>query len=79
MPEIAKQFGYTSNYFSSLFNKYMAMNFNDYLNYVRYEKAKSMLSDASNKLTVLDVAEACGFGSMNTFYRAKNKFENRNI
>lgn len=72
---ISSEFGYTPNYFSSLFNKFTAMSFSDYLNFVRYGKAKKMLNDNKLGLNVTDIATACGFGSMNTFYRAKQKFE----
>ena len=72
---VSNAFGYTPNYFSSLFNKFTAMSFSDYLNFVRYNKAKKMLNDNNLNLTVTDIAIACGFGSMNTFYRAKQKFE----
>ena len=36
LPFVAEKFGYTPNYFSSLFNKLVGMSFNDYLNYIRY-------------------------------------------
>ena len=76
LPSISNEFGYTPNYFSTLFNKFARMSFNDYLNFVRYNNAKKLLNDKTVGRTVTDVAISCGFGSMNTFYRAKNKFEN---
>ena len=77
LPSVSNEFGYTPNYFSTLFNKFARMNFNDYLNFVRYNKAKKLLNDNVDGRTVTDVAISCGFGSMNTFYRAKNKFDNK--
>lgn len=74
MTSIAAEFGYTPNYFSSIFNKFARMSFNDYLNYVRYTHAAEILNDKNSSLSVTDVAMSCGFGSMNTFYRAKQKF-----
>ena len=73
--EIASKFGYAPNYFSSLFNKFVGMNFNDYLNYVRYTKAAEII--LLQGCTTTDIAMKCGFGSMNTFYRAKNKFDKK--
>lgn len=57
-----------------LFNKFTAMSFNDYVNMVRYNKALALLNDNKNAYTVTEIANMCGFGSMNTFYRAKHKF-----
>jgi AraC-like DNA-binding protein len=74
LPFVASKFGYTTNYFSTLFNKFTAMNFNDYVNWVRYNKAVILLNDSKNGYTVTEIANICGFGSMNTFYRAKKKF-----
>lgn len=73
--KLAKIFGYSKNYLSSLFNKYTGMRFNDYLGRLRiaavYEKIG--YSDSKN-ICVTRVALDCGFNSLNTFYRAKRKF-----
>ena len=75
LTEVAAKFGYTPNYFSSLFNKFVQMNFNDYLNYVRYTKAAEII--LLQGCTATNIAMKCGFGSMNTYYRAKNKFDKK--
>ena len=72
---VAAKFGYTPNYFSSIFNKFVGMNFNDYLNYVRYTRAAEII--LLEGCTATNIAMKCGFGSMNTFYRAKNKFDKK--
>ena len=78
LPGVATKFGYAPSYFSSLFNRFVNMGFKDYLNYVRYTKAAEMMLLEGS--TATETAMRCGFGSMNTFYRAKNKFEkNRNL
>ena len=78
LTDVAAKFGYTPNYFSSLFNKLVGMNFNNYLNYVRYTRATEII--LLEGCTATNIAMKCGFGSMNTFYRAKNKFDkNRKI
>ena len=70
---LAIKFGYAPSYFSALFNKFVNMSFTDYLNYARYTKAKEIIR--LEGCTATDIAMKCGFGSMNTFYRAKKKFE----
>ena len=75
---VATKFGYAPSYFSSLFNRFVKMGFKDYLNCVRYAKASEIILSEGG--TATEIAMQCGFGSMNTFYRAKNKFEkNRNF
>ena len=73
LSDISTRFGYSVNYFSSLFNKYVGMSFSDYLNYVRYTRAADII--LLQGCTATDIAMKCGFGSMNTFYRAKNKYD----
>ena len=68
LPFVASKFGYTTNYFSTLFNKFTAMNFNDYVNWVRYNKAVILLNDSKNGYTVTEVSNICGF-------RLKYKFK----
>ena len=73
LTDVAAKFGYTPNYFSTIFNRFVGMNFNDYLNYVRYTRAAEII--LLQGCTATEIAMKCGFGSMNTFYRAKNKFD----
>ena len=72
---LAEKFGYTENYFSAILKRFVGMSFRDYLNrcrileYMRLRKEKTDMSTAT-------AAEASGFGSVKSFYRAKKKFEN---
>ena len=72
---VANRFGYSPNYFSTLFHRYTAMHFREYLNRVRLEKALAM-QRADPTLSAVKAASACGFASLNTFYRTLKK--NRN-
>lgn len=72
--EVAQTFGYSKNYFSVLFNKITNMSFRDYLNRIRLEKMQELLKN-DDQISVCAAALACGFNSLNTYYRAKKKFE----
>ena len=65
---VADAFGYTPNYFSSLFYKYTAVHFRDYLNRFRLLETKKLRSSAG--MSISEAAQSCGFLSMNTYYRA---------
>ena len=67
LDSLSKKFGYNKCYFSETFNKVLGMNLTTYLNAVRLENfSKRVLRGES----VVDAAYACGFGGINTFYRA---------
>lgn len=74
LSDAASKFGYAPSYFSKIFNKFIRMSFSDYLNLVRYRKTLELLESDKN-IKITDAAMRCGFGSMNTFYRAKSKIE----
>ena len=71
---IAKEFGYSRGYVSTLFCDYTGERFNTYLNRMRVRSVKADLEkDTGN--SVLEIAFANGFESANTFYRAyKSEF-----
>lgn len=69
---VAEETGLSYAYVSHYFSERQGMGFTDYLNSVRIEKACAMLT--SRKLTLNEVAEKVGFGSMNTFMRNMKKF-----
>ena len=71
---VAKRFGYSSNYFSTAFNEFMGTSFPDYLNTCRMIEYQRLRREQP-KLPAVRAAEMCGFCSMNTFYRAQQKFE----
>ena len=69
--ELARRFGYSKNYFSMLFNKYLGMNFREYLNRCRISEYLNLkMNDPS--LPAYRAAELCGFENLSTFYRAYN-------
>ena len=72
--EVAAHFGYSANYFSSAFNEFMGTSFPDYLNACRMIEYQRLIRQHP-ELSTVRAAEMCGFGSMNTFYRAQKKFE----
>ncbi len=72
--EIAGELGYSQNYFSTLFNSYLGTSFRDYLNRCRVIEYLR-LREADPGLPVLRAAEASGFKSPNTFYRAYEKYK----
>lgn len=71
---IAKEFGYSRGYVSTLFCDYTGERFNTYLNRIRVRSAKADLDKKTGE-SVLEIAFANGFDSANTFYRAyKNEY-----
>jgi|GEM_PF-996872 len=63
--EVADYINISPNYFSALFKQYTQMNFNDYLNHLRVEKAKSLLEETADKVTV--IAERVGYQNYKYF------------
>lgn len=74
---VAAELGYTPNYFSTLFARLYGMSFKDYLNCIRYRSAERMIKTEGCSATL--AADAAGFGSMNSFYRAKKRFGKNNF
>ncbi|MBQ4268105.1 MAG: AraC family transcriptional regulator [Clostridia bacterium] len=72
MANVAEKMGYTKEYFSSVFNKLVGMNFRSYLNKLRLEKAKILLKDKNRRVT--DVVAEVGFSNTVMYYRALKKF-----
>ena len=72
MAKVAEKMGYTKEYFSSVFNKLVGMNFRSYLNKLRLEKAKVLLKDKNRRVT--DVIAEVGFANSVMYYRAAKKF-----
>ena len=68
---LADKFGYSKEHLSRLLRKYLGESWNSFLNRMRVKKAKQMLDE--KKLFVIDVAIACGFSNVNTFYTAYKK------
>lgn len=74
---LAKNFGYEKTYLSRLFNKFLGMNLREYLNRRRVA-ALQKLRRSDPTLPIWKAAEACGFDSPNTYYRAIEKYLNKN-
>ncbi|PWM72165.1 MAG: hypothetical protein DBX59_06900 [Bacillota bacterium] len=70
LPVLAATFGYSEEHVSRTFSKYVG-SLPRYVNRVRAEKAHRLLAEDGR--TVSDAAYACGFESLNTFYRAYNE------
>ena len=69
--EIAGRCGASSRYLRREFRACLGMGIGDYIQELRLRKARSLLSD--KRLTVLEVALDCGFGSSQYFSRVFKK------
>jgi AraC-like DNA-binding protein len=67
---LSERFGYSPQYFSRLFHRYMKVNLTEYINVARVNYAKKQLTLGKN---VAEIAFESGFGSMPSFYRAYKK------
>ena len=70
---LAREFGYTENYFSSLFNRYAGMNLREYLNRRRLSEVLSR-QKISPEIPLYRLVLEAGFESQNTFYRALKRY-----
>lgn len=69
LDHLASKFGYTTTYFSRLFNKITGMNLREYINRRRIKEVLQIL-DKSPRMALNRVAELVGYSSWNTFHRA---------
>lgn len=67
---LSAEFGYSPQYFSRLFHRYMNVNLTEYINIARANHAKKLLDSGKS---VASIAFESGFGSMPSFYRAYKK------
>ena len=70
---LSKKFGYSKNYFSSLFNKTTGMNLRSYINQRRICEFE-VIKNNNPDITVSVAAQKCGFDNLKTFYRAYNNY-----
>lgn len=71
LPTLAGQIGVSANYLSQTINSQFEMNFYDYINGLRVEFAKQLLtSNQHAHLSVLDVSVEAGFNARSSFYSA---------
>lgn len=69
---IADTFGYNKKYLSGALHSLTGMHFTDFIAMYRVECAKKLLTQ-SRELSVTEIAEKCGFASINTFNRQFKK------
>ncbi|MDD6212197.1 MAG: helix-turn-helix domain-containing protein [Clostridiales bacterium] len=70
--DVSDYIGIHVSYFSSLFNEIMNESFSSYLNRIRVEHARDMLT--MTKISVKDVGFKCGFNTVQTFGRVFKKY-----
>tara|TARA_R110002073_G_scaffold128999_3_gene275058 strand:+ start:11152 stop:12276 length:1125 start_codon:yes stop_codon:yes gene_type:complete len=75
--ELSKEMEVQNHYISYVINIYKNVNFQDYINQFRIEKAKKLIKDNfSKEFTFEALAKEVGFNSSTSFYRAFKKFTN---
>lgn len=66
--DVAERVNFSPFHFSRLFKKISGMNFKQYLNSIRVDRAEAMFGRGD--MTIADIAFECGFNSIRTFNRA---------
>ncbi|WP_273565887.1 helix-turn-helix domain-containing protein [Maribacter halichondriae] len=75
LEKLAEECGIGTSSLSKLINTYSENNFADYINFLRIEESKNLLSDPSfSAYTIVAIGLECGFNSKSTFYTAFKKF-----
>ena len=72
LESIAPLFGYNSSYLGKLFTQKAGENFNTYLDKVRIEKAKELLSDRQYR--VYEISDRVGYKNPDYFYKKFKKY-----
>jgi len=72
LEETAAQVQLNPSYFSSLFKKSCGSSFKEYLNYIRIEESKHLLSNTN--YSIIDIAIAVGFEEQSYFTRVFKKY-----
>ena len=72
--ELSKHFGYSPNYFSTVFNKFVGMGFREYLNRRRMEEY-TVLKKNFPEISSYKAAETCGFRNLSSFYDTVKKMK----
>ena len=70
LQSLAEHFGYSPQYFSSMFHKHMNINLTEYINIARVNYARKLLKGDKS---IAEIAYESGFNSLNSFYRAYKK------
>ena len=75
MEKLAEELNISSSKLSMLVNQYSGYNFSDYINNMRVNDAKKLLSSPDfEAYTIVSIGLECGFNSKSTFYSAFKKF-----
>ena len=72
--DVAKAACICRTYISNYINQTKGMSFSDYINNLRVEHAKTLLSQNTENTKILTIATRSGFSSEQSFYRNFNKF-----
>ena len=67
LEELCKLYFVNEKYAGRLFAKQLGLNFHEYLNKIRLEKAAEMLASTDEK--IIDIALICGYGDVTYFNR----------
>ena len=65
---VSRALGISGTHLSHIFCQQLHVNFREYINALRIDRACSLLSDSS--LSISQIADMCGFGNSRTFHRA---------
>ena len=71
LTDLADYMGLSESYSSRLFNKEVGMNMSSYINEIRVEKAKELLTHSDEK--IYGIAEKIGYASTTAFHVAFKK------
>jgi AraC-like DNA-binding protein len=71
--QLAQHTGLPIRRLSNILNRHFKLNFYDYINQYRIERAKEILTTPDHNLSLLEVMHQVGFNSKPTFYRAFKK------
>ncbi|PHV69668.1 AraC family transcriptional regulator [Sporanaerobium hydrogeniformans] len=72
LEEVAEHVNLNPTYFSSIFKQYSGSSFREYLNMVRIEESKRLLSNTD--YTIIDIAIAVGFEDQSYFSKVFKKY-----
>ena len=76
--DVAKSTGICRTYISNYINQTKGMSFSDYINSLRVEHAKNLLSSNVENTKIATIATRSGFSSEQSFYRNFHKFTGMN-
>ena len=71
LDDVAAHFGYNKYYISKVFNRYVNLNFSEFVNSMRCHHALELL--ANKEVSITDIAGKSGFESLRSFHRAFQK------